>query len=112
VINEWLSIGIALIAAMGFGSIVSAFVQKHYDYRKLIFEVKLHKYGELIDAYQKSAKDKSESARQNFVSAQKQVELIGALEIVKFSEQFYAGHDKPEDRDKLVKLMRKDLEKI
>lgn len=111
---EWISIGGTLIAGIGIGSIISAFVQKNYDHRKLIFETKLRKYGELIDAYQKSAADRSESAKQNFVSAQKQVELIGAEEIIKFSERFYEPgfSDNTRNRDALVKLMRKDLGKI
>lgn len=111
-INGWLSILVTFLAGIGIGTIVSTLIQKNYEHRKLIFEIKLLKYGKLIEALQNAVADSSQSAKQITVSAQKQVELVGTEEIISLSRKLYnANSDFSGVRDALVKSMREDLNK-
>lgn len=110
--NSWMDLLVALIIGIGFGSIVSAFIKKRFEEKRLIFEAKLLKYGDLLDAYHNVvSSNSSEQMRQKYVSAQKQVALVGTSEVVQLSEEFYKKSATKTNfiRDSLVKAMRKDL---
>lgn len=112
--NIWWATGVTLFAGLGLGAIVSSLIAKHYEQRKLIFETKLIKYSNLIQSYQDAVIDnKSEALRQNYVSCQKQVELIGSDKVIALSQQFYKPQviDQNHIRDSLVIAMREDLRK-
>ena len=68
-------------------------IRRKYENRRLVFETKLIKYSKLIEALQDAVSDSSEKVKQNVVSAQKQVELIGAKEVISLSEKFYTSTD-------------------
>ncbi len=106
--NDWAQ----LILGIGFGTIVSSLLTSYFQKKKFLFETKLIKYSNLIQAYQNVVANPNEIERQNFVSNQKQVELIGTNEIIKLSQEFYNRNDEVSNkvtRDQLVKAMRKDL---
>jgi hypothetical protein len=109
---SWLTTSSSLIAGFGLGAIISAFITISSEKKKLIFEAKLIKYSNLIQAYQDAAKDSNEVRRQDFVSCQKQVELIGSDKIIALSEKFYESEATTTQlRDLMVKAMREDLKK-
>jgi hypothetical protein len=94
------------------GTIIGAMVTKNYEKRKFVFEIKLDKYSRLIQAYQDAAAGGStEILRQNYVSCQKQVELIGSDKVINLTKKMY--HSKANEsvgvRDLLVLAMREDL---
>jgi hypothetical protein len=98
-----------LFAGIGIGTIVSTAINTNFMQKKLIFETKLTKYSNLIQAYQECvAKNRDEVARQNYVSCQKQVELIGSRQILELSNKIYNSND-TKIRDALVNAMREDL---
>lgn len=112
--DGWWTAGVTLFAGLGLGAIVSSWIAKHYEQRKLIFETKLTKYSNLIQSYQDAVVDnKSEALRQNYVSCQKQVELIGSDKVIALSQQFYEVQDINQNhiRNSLVTAMREDLKK-
>jgi len=105
---------ISILSALGLGSIFNAFITTCYVQKKLLFETKLAKYSNLIQSYQDAVVDnKSEALRQNYVSCQKQVELIGSDKVIALSQKFYEVQDIDQNhiRDSLVTAMREDLKK-
>jgi hypothetical protein len=111
---QWWQTILTISTSIGIGAIISSLISIHYQKKQLIFEKKLTKYSNLIDAFQNAALHKNEEARQYFVALQKQVELIGTDEIVKLSNEFYGPNSNQQSnliRDKLVAAMRKDLKK-
>lgn len=80
----------------------------------MLFETKLTKYSNLIQAYQDATLNENEEGRQYYVSTQKQMELIATDEIIELSQEFYKPSNVQHSsliRDKLVNAMRKDLKK-
>jgi len=78
-----------LVVALGVGSIVSAYILVKSQNKKWMFETKLVKYSNLIQAYQEYIAKQDENTRQSYVSCQKQVELVGEEEIINLTEQLY-----------------------
>lgn len=99
-----------IVSSMGLGAIISSFLTIYYQKKKFTFETKLTKYSNLIQAYQDSVSYPDETRRQNFVSNQKQVELIGTDKIIALSQKFY-NNAGTSIRDELVNAMREDLRK-
>lgn len=73
--NTWLETILTVAAAVGIGTIISSLTTIFYERRKFIFETKMIKYSNLIQAYQDNAATSNEVNKQNYVSHQKQVEL-------------------------------------
>lgn len=68
--DMWTIIG-TLIGGIGIGTIISTLINTKYMQRKLIFETKLTKYSNLIQAYQESVALKGDELKvQNYVSCQ------------------------------------------
>ena len=104
---------LTIVSNIGFGAIISSLVTIHYQKKKFTFETKLTKYSNLIQAYQDCISNSDETRRQNFVSNQKQVELIGTDKIIALSQKFYVTNANigASIRDELVNAMREDLRK-
>lgn len=111
--DSWWMIGLTLFGGLGFGSMISSIISKKYDRKRMILEVKLTKYSNLIQSYQDVVSGGStESLRQNYVSSQKQVELIGSNEVVSLSKKLYEAPDiEGRIRDSIVIAMKNDLNK-
>lgn len=56
-IARWLSVLLTFLAGFGIGSIISELIRRKYEHKKLIFEVKLLKYSNLIAALQMALND-------------------------------------------------------
>gem|GEM_PF-4596811 len=111
-ICNWISVLVSFLTGLGLGTIVSTMIRRNFEQKKLIFEVKLLKYSNLIAAYQDVVADSSEAARQKYVSAQQQVALIADSKIVQLSKEFF--YKKEEEHvtlmNALLEAMRKDLD--
>lgn len=110
-------IPIVTVIAAAFGGVIGSWIKLKSEKQKHLFDLKVDAYKKLIASYRKlTALDKVvpdyEKYRQKYVEAQEQVELIGSVEVIELSKQFYTedGARSLEIQKQLIKAMRNDLQ--
>lgn len=109
---DYLSLIVTFIGGIGIGTVISTLIGNVSSNNRMLFDLKLIKYCNLIQSYRNAVIAKSdEKSRQKYVSCHQQLKLIAPDDIIKTSEKLFTSNDSLTIQNELVDLMRSDLQK-